>query len=112
MSWKLAIHFLKSGSAHDLTVLLQPYFRRDFQSRPRVKWVQERTWGFATLLEDFRVACLDLPLPFGVDWAIPERRTVIRRALEDGPMGDFISNFRYKLNCGGPGAYDPHTLDG
>src|SRR5262245_46797752 len=74
--------------------------------------MQKGAWGFATLLEDCGVVGLDLTLPFGVDHRIPQRYTVIRRALEDGEMGHVLRNFRDELDGAGPGADDPHPLAG
>ena len=74
--------------------------------------VYKRGWSFAALLKDFRVACLDLALPFRVDGAIPKRRTVVCCALENGQVGDFLGNFRDELDGGSAGADDPHTLAG
>src|SRR5262245_52902191 len=104
--------FLEPGLCPQPLVLRQPLFRRDCQGRPRVECVHKRAWGFAALLEDFRVAGLDLTLPFGVDGPIAQRHTVVRRALEDGEMGHFFGNFRNELDGGGPGADDPHPLAG
>src|SRR5713226_428309 len=93
-------------------VLRPPLVRRDGQSRPRVEGVQKRAWGFTTLLENGGVVGLDLTLPCGVNGAIAQRHTVVRRALEDGEMGDFLGDFRDELDGGGPGADDPHPLAG
>src|SRR3989454_3666642 len=74
--------------------------------------MQKRAGGFATLLEDVRVARLDLALPCGVDRPIAQRHTVIGCALEDGQMGHVFRNFRDELDGAGPGADDPHPLAG
>ena len=104
--------FLEPRFGPQLLVLLQPLFRGDVQGRPRVEFVHKRAGGFATLLEDFRVAGLDLALGFGVDGPIAERRTVIRRALEDRQMADFLGDLRDELDSGGAGADDRHPLAG
>src|SRR5712691_212702 len=70
--------FLETGLCPQPLVLRQPLVRRDGQGRPRVECVQKRAWGCATLLEDVRVARLDLALRLGVDGPIAQRHTVVR----------------------------------
>src|SRR5205823_4012075 len=65
-----------------------------------------------TLLENVRVARLDLALRFGIDGGIAERRTVIGRALEHRQMADVLGDLCDELDPGGPGADDTHPLAG
>src|SRR5712692_4599617 len=74
--------------------------------------MHKRACGFVTLLEDVRVARLDLALRFGIDGRIAERRTVIGRALEHRQMADVLGDLRDELDTGGPGADDAHPLTG
>src|SRR4030095_17259869 len=72
--------FLEPRFGPQPLVLRPPLVRRDGQSRPRVEGVQTRAWGFTTLLENVGVAGLDLALPCGVNGAITQWHTVVRRA--------------------------------
>src|SRR5205823_13413259 len=65
-----------------------------------------------TLLENVRIARLDLTLGFGIDGGIAERRTVIGRALEHRQMADVLGDRRDELDPGGPGADDADPLTG
>src|SRR5882672_3995272 len=72
----------------------------------------KRARGFATPLEDVRVARLDLTLGFRIDRLITEWCTIIGRALEHRQMADVLGDLRDELDPGGPGADDAHPLAG
>src|SRR5205823_1965003 len=90
----------------------QPLFLRDLQGRARVEVVQEAGRGFATPFVNFWVAGLELALGLRGNQRIPQRRTVIRRALEDREMADYFGDYRDELDGGGAGTDDRHALAG
>ncbi len=104
--------FLEPRCGPQPLVLRQPLVRCHGQGRPRVALVHQRAGGCATLLDDVRVARLDLALRFGSDGPMAARRTVIGRALTHRQMADVLRDGRDALAPSGPGADDAHPRAG
>jgi hypothetical protein len=81
-------------------------FRRDLENRARIEIVDEGAGACTRLPKNFRIVRLDLFLLVGVDRSIAQRRAVIRGALKNRQMADFLRDLRDELHAGGAGADD------
>ena len=109
---EIAQPFREPGLRPQLFVQRQPLFLRDLQGLARVEVVHKAGGGFANAFVNFWVAGLELALGLRGNQPIPQRRTVIGRALEDREMADFFGDDRDELDGGGAGADDRHALAG
>src|SRR5208283_463406 len=90
--------FRKSWLRPQLFIAIEPLFARDIERIAHVEGVIEAERRFANPLMDFLRVLLELALRLGADGAIAQRRTVIRRALEDRELADVLGDLRDQLN--------------
>src|SRR5208283_1281967 len=86
--------FRKSWLRPQLFIAIEPLFARDIERIAHVEGVIEAERRFANPLMDFLRVLLELALRLGADGAIAQRRTVIRRALEDRELADVLGDLR------------------
>src|SRR5690348_9647815 len=98
---EVAQPFFEPRLRPQLLIQREPLFPRDLEGVARVEVVGKAGGGFANSLVNFRVGGLEPALRLRVDQPIPQRRTVIRRALENREMGDLLRDYRYELDGGG-----------
>src|SRR6266851_3182212 len=107
---EIAQPFFEPGLRPQLLIQREPLFPRDLEGVARVEVVGKAGRGFANSLVNFRVGRLEPALGLRVDRPIPQRRAVIRRALEDREMADFFGDYRDELDGGGARTDDRDAL--
>ena len=103
---------MKPGLRPQHFVLLQPFFLRDFQGRAGVELMNKRPRRLAALLENLRVIGFDFPLHLIGNGAVPQRRAVVGRPLENRKVSHLFGYLGNQLHCGSSGADHPHPLAG